>query len=448
MLVQRFVRQTVRRDTCSVADDARSAAVNGEIGLLRRRTLPKRERDSESCMTDRYLPTSIDELAGMLEGRVLVEDHFVDFKKDLEPGSGANKGLSKDIAAFSIDGGRIFIGVDEQDRDSGNPPIVSPVRLSGLKERIDQIARTAVDPPVAVRCLEIRSDDPKLGVLIVTVPPSSEPPHMADGKPRGRSDTTNYVLSSAEVTALYERRARSAQTIDALLDAEIERDPTPEQMREFGHVFVVAQPINGNDEMFLDSLEDEQFHQWFNREVVGRAGGSVASPDVAQAGSRSRRAHGWAAHHYCISPERTTRPNGEHPAREDHLIDIEIREDGGVRFFSGRATDRRSDRDVILEAVIATAVLRTIQAATAIADSTGYFGNWHLGVAANGLHGRVSHAATERMFGDGSAYSEDLYRRTGTFGYDDLAAVAPVLTRLVAPLLRGLRSNFDLTQFS
>lgn len=399
-------------------------------------------------VTDPYLPATIDELAELLNDRILVESHVIDFKKDLESGPGANKGLAKDIAAFSIDGGRIFIGVDEGDRNSGNPPVVIPVILSGLKERIDQIARTSVDPPVAVRCTEIHDDDPAKGVLIVTVPPSAEPPHMADGRPRGRSDTTNYVLSSAEVSALYERRARTAERIDALLDTEIERDPTPDDLRDFGHIFVVAQPLNSTNEMFLDALADEQFYQWFNREIVDKAGRSVAAPDIATAGHRSRRAHGWAAHHYCISPERTVRPNGDHPAKEDHLIDIEVREDGGVRFFSGRATDTRQDRDVILEAVIATAAWRTIQAAAAIAATCSYFGNWHLGIAVNGLRGQVSHAATQDLFNDGSAYSEDIYRRSGTFTHDDLIAVTPALTKLVAPLLRGLGSPLELTQFT
>jgi hypothetical protein len=399
-------------------------------------------------VTDPYLPATIDELTELLDNRILVENHVVDFKKELEPGAAANKGLAKDIAAFSIDGGRIFIGVDEHDRDSGNPPVVSPVPLSGLKERIDQIARTSVDPPVAVRCTEIHDLDSTQGVLVVTVPPSAEPPHMADGRPRGRSDTTNYVLSSAEVSALYERRSRTADRIDALLDTEIERDPTPDDLREFGHIFVVAQPLNSGAEMFLDALAGEPFHQWFNREIVDKAGRSVAAPDISTAGNRSRRAHGWAAHHYCIAQDRTVRPNGERPAEEDHLIDIEVREDGGVRFFSGRATDRRQDREVILDAVIATAAWRTIQVAAAIAATSGYFGNWHLGIAVNGLRGQVSHAATQDFFNDGSAYSEDIYRRSGTFGYDDVAAVTPVLAKLVAPLLRGLDSPLDLAQFS
>lgn len=200
--------------------------------------------------------------------------------------------------------------------------------------------------------------------------------------------------------------------------------------------------------MLLDALADEPFHQLFNREIVDKAGRSIAAPDIATAGNRSRRAHGWAAHHYCISPERTTRPNGEHPAREDHLIDIEIREDGGVRFFSWRATDRRHDREVVLEAAIATAVWRTVQIAVAVADTSTYFGNRRLGLAVNRLHGQVSHAATENLISDGHAYSEDVYRRSATPTHDDLDAVTPSLTKLVAPLPRGLGSPYDLTQFT
>jgi hypothetical protein len=400
-------------------------------------------------VTDPYQPASIDELTDMLNGRILVEDHFVDFKKDLGAGTGASKGLAKDIAAFSIDGGRIFIGVDEQDRGSGNPPIVSPVKLAGLKERIDQIARTAVDPPVAVRCAEIHDvTDPSTGVLVVNVPPSAEPPHMADGKFRGRSDTTNYVLSSAEVTALYDRRARMGDRIAALLDAEIERDPTPEDLRQLGHIFVVAQPLNASDEMFASGLAGEQFYEWFNRELLTKVHGIGPAPDIDSAGNRSNRAEGWAAHNYCISPERTVRPNGDHPAKEEQLIDLEVRTDGGVRLFNGRATGTPGEFEVILESVIATCVLRTVQAAAAVARTGHYFGSWHVGLAANNLHGKVSYAATAGRSLHAGGYSADTYRRTGTFSHEDLDAAEPVLTRLVGPLLRGLGSPFDLTSLS
>jgi hypothetical protein len=67
----------------------------------------------------------------------------------LPPGRGANKELAKDLAQFAIDGGVLVIGVD--DNDKAIAPKLTPVDLNGLKERVDQVARSIPDPPMHVR---------------------------------------------------------------------------------------------------------------------------------------------------------------------------------------------------------------------------------------------------------------------------------------------------------
>lgn len=404
-------------------------------------------------MTEAYLPRSLDELADLLTERILVEGHTVDFKRELSKGASANKEMSKDLAAFAIDGGRIFIGVDEGDRDSGVPPSLSPVELDGLKERIDSIARSAVDPPLAVRCIELHDEaEAARGVLVVEVPPSAEAPHKAAERFWGRGDTTNYVLSAAEVEALYQRRARSRAQIEELLDAEIARDPTPEHMRVNGHVFAFAEPAVPDDDRLRRALGDEEFVRWFNTEVRPLMQAAVAAPDLGLAGSNSLRAGGWAVHDYCISPERTVRPNGDLPAKERQLIDLEVLEGGGVRLFNGRGTDvaggdgvREAPR-VIVDAVFAATALRAVQVAHAVSVKCEYRGSWHLGLAGNRLRGLASAAASRNFMSDATGYSADDYRRVTTATFDEIEAGLPVLERLVAPLLRGLGSPFDLEQ--
>jgi hypothetical protein len=197
--------------------------------------------------------------------------------------------------------------------------------------------------------------------------------------------------------------------------------------------------------MFRSGLGEEQFYEWFNRELLNKVHRSGPAPDIDSAGNRSVRANGWAAHNYCISPARTIRPNGEHPAKESHLIDLEVRADGGVRLFNGRATDAFQQMEVVLEAVVATSVLRTVQTAVAVAQTGRYLGSWHLGVAANNLHGKVSYAATRGVSRHSGGYSEDAYRSTATLTHEELVAVEPALTKLVGPLLHGLDSPYDLT---
>ena len=66
---------------------------------------------------------------------LLEETHRLDINRELESGNSANKKLANDIAAFSLDGGTIVIGVDEDT----SPPRLSPVSMDGLAERIEQI---------------------------------------------------------------------------------------------------------------------------------------------------------------------------------------------------------------------------------------------------------------------------------------------------------------------
>lgn len=115
-------------------------------------------------MTTAWTPGTIDALEDAVHTRVLVEGLHVDFKREVAIGAVGNKGLAKDLAAFAVDGGQIIIGVDENDH---GPPTVRPVLLAGLKERVDQIARSAVAPPLAARCVELpTTEDPTRGCLI------------------------------------------------------------------------------------------------------------------------------------------------------------------------------------------------------------------------------------------------------------------------------------------
>ncbi len=351
--------------------------------------------------------------------------------------------MAKDLAAFAVDGGQIIIGVDENDH---GPPTVRPVVLAGLKERVDQIARSAVAPPLAVRCVELpTTEDPTRGCLIVVVPSSPAAPHQAVERLWGRGDTTNYVMPPAEISALYERRALRRADVDALLDAEIARDPTPVDLRQLGHLFVVAQPWAADDELFLRALAGQNFSTWLHKTLSPTLAPSGWAPDIANASSSCRRARGWAVHDYCISEARAVRPNGELAAREKHLLDMEVHEDGGVRLFAGRATDIVGDAARFMDVVVAGLVLRVVETARTVADTTGFFGSWQFGVALTNMRGAVSHEASMNFMANPSGFSESTYRRTCAATYEDLTTdVVAVASLLASPLLRGFQSPFDL----
>ena len=142
------------------------------------------------------LATESDLQAAVDEG-LLVESHYLDLKRELSAGSGKNLEHARALAAFAVDGGTIIIGVQE-DRQARRLQLVPQV-LSGLRERVEQIARFTPDPPVPVRTQEIpTANDPSQGYLIVHVPASPLAPHMVDGRYLGRGDATNQRLSAEE----------------------------------------------------------------------------------------------------------------------------------------------------------------------------------------------------------------------------------------------------------
>jgi hypothetical protein len=154
-------------------------------------------------------------------------------------------------------------------------------------------------------------------------------------------------------------------------------------------------------------------------------------------------------HDYCISEERAVRPNGQLPARENHLLDMEVHEDGGIRLFSGRATDILGDGVRFMDIAVAGLILRVAEAARTVANTAGFYGSWEFGVALTNVRGAVSFEASRDLMASPSGFSESTYRRTGAATYEDLrAGVVAVASKLVAPLLRGFQSPFDLNSLS
>jgi hypothetical protein len=112
--------------------------------------------------------------------------------------------LAIDLASFAVDGGTIFIGVSED--KATDQFTLTPFRLEGVAERLEQLGRLRLDPPLSVRCLPLRaaSDDLE-GCLVVQIPQSPDALHMVAGIYRGRGEKTNIELGDAEV-----RRIRTA----------------------------------------------------------------------------------------------------------------------------------------------------------------------------------------------------------------------------------------------
>jgi hypothetical protein len=386
----------------------------------------------------RWIPNTEDELVAGLDARTVRENHHYDLKR--EPDTN-NKETARDFASFAIDGGVIIYGVDEVAPTDFKP---YPIALTGLKERLDQVARSSIDPPLSIRTHEIPTVGGD-GYLVVTIPESPEAPHMVGGKYYARSDTTKYVLSDAEVVRLHDRRAAQEEEIWSLLNHEIQRDPTiGTEFRRNAHLFIVAEPVFATGERLQKAVADPGLGRWVSTHIVGGrprvTPASTWSPDFNEL-NVSPRARGVGGYTHHIGADRSVGPD----ARENDLLDLEILDTGGLRLFCSRASgeigspDRGDTRRVVFEVIVMGLAKRIVVAALEVSNAMQYLGSWDLGLAVEGLRGCVSYELSERRFGGTAVpYSADEYRRVLRVTVEDME-------RGVDSVVRGLTGSLNRT---
>lgn len=298
---------------------------------------------------------------------------------------------------MAVDGGAILVGVAEV--NGRCEP--TPVELAGLPERVEQVALSIPDPPIAVTCSAIPTlDDPTHGYLLIDVPASGQAPHMVDGVYRGRGDKTKVRLSDADVGRLHRQREQSSDSFERLLHEYVERDPVPPKERHRAHGFVVAVPTHPRPEMLLNARGS---HDWTPTlgtvlqdgmhtpgTVLEQAGGYT--PNLRDLHELARRAEG-AAFDTGLDPARRPFPSYDESPHSSGILEFELTEEGAVRVMTTRLSDTVDARgpQVFID-VLPDLTRRVVGAAAAVSNLTGYAGQWYLGVAACGL-------AEARVFG-------------------------------------------------
>lgn len=389
--------------------------------------------------------TEVDLLTAAQSQEAEEGDHL-EFKRELPTGDAGTREIGKDLAAMALGGGVILVGVDE-----GPPPVLTPIALTGQRERVEAIARS-VDPPVPCHVAVIRKDPPVTGYLVITVPVSDEAPHAHQGRFYGRFGSISAPLKHHEVRRYFQARAERDQghgpnaeagdpPIDNLLDEWIEADPTPEDQRRQAHIFVVARPRQATPQLLQDAVGDE-WEAW-SRRVIADGRDRLThdwSPDVGSLSRWWRVPGGWqgTSDH---GPWQTMTEK-----RETHWITMELREDGLVRLFNGRGSDHyRDGARVIFEIIVAGSVRRAVEAAIRVSDVTGYEGTWDMGVALTNLAGAVSYFRMANWWIDADdlpPYPEETFRRTWRGSAADLRRDPDaVVDRLAGPLNRTLNDG-------
>ena len=333
------------------------------------------------------------------------------------------------------------------DNDKSVPPKLTPVDLNDLKERVDQVARSIPDPPMHVRTDSISTPgDRTKGYLFVTVPSTPYEPRQVDGIYYGRGDTTRYRLSAAEVERYYQLGLRIQRDINMLLDEAVQNDPW--RARRHAHLFGIAQPVSPRSDLLLRALgaEPKAWHDFLHSRI--RAGSSsLWSPDLPGASEVSRRAWGWALSSMEM-PGRIINTSDER--RETSVLDLEVREDGGLRLFCGGASTTLNrfaePLEIAMELVIVGLTKRLVVGAATIADTADFLGSWDLGIAIIGLGGLWS----SRLVASGQSwaaapFSESEYRQATRATGERLGQEPDsVVEELTGRLNRGLGGALEI----
>lgn len=331
-----------------------------------------------------WLPTTEAELLEGLTLGLIPEGHFIDFKRELGATPGARKETAQDIASFAIDGGVLVVGVAEE--NGRFEP--TPLPVSNLSERAEQIAQNRPDPGLSVRTHIISAAaDQSLGYLVVHVPASPGAPHMVDGRYWGRSERTKRPLSNDEVVRLHGRRTNETAELDRALRIEQERQPQP----VIGaRMFLIAHPLHaaphagrayarGKPAALRGLLAEGE------NAIPESARGSYPTSDEVH--RFERRANGIAATN--LGPGRAGLE--EWSARE--ALDVEVHYTGDIRavisFLSVVEEHHRVPEGIALfrDAAALAWSHRLIAWARLIGDRIAYNGAWGFGVLLTGLTG-------------------------------------------------------------
>jgi hypothetical protein len=394
----------------------------------------------------RWTPSAWSDVVEAAAGGLLDESHWADLKQELPAGKRThNTELAQDLASLAVDGGLLVVGIEDHNSRAGR---VCGVELAGLADRVDQVARDKVRPSLVVRSREVPDPDrPGWGCLLIHVPPSAEAPHMVDYVYFGRGDRANARLSDEQVRAVIEDRRRSRTDVLAELRRMAEDDPIPADARQLGHLYLLAQPETAAEEALVELLargDTMRILQEIIELIVRQRGNSTTrfAPDVHRLLNRVPRAEGLALTSY--HPE-------DGPGSEQTLLELVIREDGGIRLTCGRGTDafpspRLAPSDRPPMAVIAILVLGLTHFVAALAgrladEYAAYQGQWRLGIRMDRLRGAVPLDLLEGhpLHRPGHPYTRDICEKVTSASTEELVnAPHAVAERLVAQLLRGL----------
>lgn len=374
-----------------------------------------------------------DELTAAADGGLLEETQWVELKEMLSPGKPGNRELAKDLAALSVHGGVLIIGVRDKTFELVG---IDVDQVGSYTSRISQVASMSIHPPLSPVTSPpiVNPEDESKAVLVVEVPASAVAPHMANERYWGRSSDGVRALSDPEVRALISARDNSDSTFLARLKAMPANDPVNDRVIDAptgnGHIFLLAEPC---------------------APVVGRDSDFDLAPVVCnEVGDQSRNAVG-------ALRDRTRDPRGlgmAYPSaaepvverwHEDHIGHLLVFDDSSVEFVSGGGTYfRRGSRfggdsmELVGTGVVVIAVREFLQLIEVLSlKHWGYTGQWRVGLHITSLKGKP--VTFNDIWRSGMTFPTDVVTAaltTSPATWED--GVDPVARKLLAGFLRAI----------
>jgi schlafen family protein len=380
-------------------------------------------------------------------GGLLIENHWIELKKDIPNKPGANVELARDLASLAADGGILIIGI--QEKDSRADKVVG-VALKDMQERIEQVAAMHIHPRLYFRVRTIpHPDNPDLACVLVEVPASGQAPHQVDFAYWGRTETTKDRLADGRVREILAVREASLRRTGTDLAAIPDGFPIGQPSCTLGHLYVIADPIDA-DRHQLTALLDQPDHQTLDTAMTAAA--TTIQRAINAAGqplwSASR---GWRARHNGLA---LTTVLGD-AIKEKHVLEYRVRRDSGIEIVCGSGTSTYRSRWQSLSspdetpnefksvscAWVLAIVHSTLALAAALTEHSHYQGRWQLGVLFDGMRGAVAYEALSTASGGEQAdqYSADRYEELTSTTTAELVDNTPAaVEKLVGNFLRGL----------
>lgn len=366
-----------------------------------------------------------DQVKVAAEGGLLEETPWVELKERLTPGKCGNRELAKDLAALSVYGGVLVIGVRDKTFE------VVGCDVSGYDTRISQVAATAIHPPLTpvIYPAIANPEDGTKSVLVVEVPASSVAPHMANDKYWGRSSEGTRPLSDPEVRALISARDATDATFRARLLAMPSNDPVNDRVLNAptgnGHIFLLAEPCAP---VFSRDLDADLVPVVWN-EVGGAANKKV----LASLRERIRDPRGVGLA-YPAAADPVVERRHEHSVA--HLLIFD--DDNSIEFASGGGTRSPEGMEVVANDIVVTAVREFLQLIQVLSQKHwAYTGEWRVGLHINGLKGKpISFNDFTRRNMTFTTETVTAQLVTSPAAWDD--GIDPVARQLMAGFLRAI----------